>query len=157
MGIWSAEIFANDHAAGLRDEIVLGLKETIHAAVKEIETTHVEPLSGEPLADAQALLVLVDQRVLAPAAIIAALIEDPVVHAMGPSVEEVERWRSDVTAAYAAIFVAERQADLRSPSDLYDTLPDLAASGDFWRVRGQVTHKLFDRLAKAAAEVIQDE
>ncbi len=147
MGFWGGELFANDHAADVRDELVLGLEEAIDGNVEEI-AAHLGELSHE----AQALLVTLDTGILAPAAMLAALIDDPVVRATGPDAEEVERWRAMVTNAYAAIRQAEQHADTRAPSHLINALPGQAASGEFWRVRETATDDLFNRLARADAE-----
>jgi len=147
MGFWGGELFANDHAADVRDELILGLEEAIGMNVEEI-AAHLGELSH----DAQALLVTLDTGVLAPAAMLAALTDDPVVHATGPDAEEVERWRAAVTVAYAAIRQAEERADSYERMNLFTVHPGQVASGEFWRERAVATDNLFDRLARAAAE-----
>ncbi len=147
MGFWSGHIFGNDHAADVRDELILGLEEAIGGNVEEI-VAHLGELSN----DAQALLVTIDTGILAPAAMLAALVGDPVVRAMGPDVEEVARWRAAVSSVYAEVRRAEERADERQPTHLYNALPGRSAGGEFWQVREQQTSEVFDRLTAAARD-----
>ncbi len=135
MGFWAGNLFANDHAADARDALVTSLEGQIAAAVDELTGEgSVAETSARGEWEAYDVLVQLDEQVLAPAAMIAALVDDPVVRAMGPDVEEVQRWRAAVSAVYAEIRRAEERADERQPTHLYNALPGRSAGGEFWQV-----------------------
>jgi hypothetical protein len=163
MGFSGSGIFNNDHCLDVCDGMVSDLQRQIEDGVRAVIQAVPLTIDADRVVraapareddggdDAYQLLVLLDERLLAPIAMLTALCCDSIVRAMPPESDAVTYWHDLVRVTYGRIReVEQRQPPRQEDSMLANEIPGRAQSPAFWVERERTTDELFTRLAKEA-------